>query len=110
MLDEKLVRIMSTKPPMKKIGVLKGDPNKGEKIFVKECAICHLKEQRDDCGSAAPSFFNVLGWRSSTNHFSCNNAMKKLSKVCNKENLFQYLVVPAKLFLVTKMSFTGVRD
>ena len=48
----------------KKVKVPKGDAEEGEKIFQKECQVCHSNVECDDKNNAAPHLGGIFGRKS----------------------------------------------
>jgi len=86
-----------------------GDPQAGETVFKKNCAICHTTE--DGKNKIGPSLHGVVGRHSaSLSDFQYSEAMKSADKVWDPQNLDQYLSNPRALVAGTKMIFVGLKN
>jgi cytochrome c2 len=65
----------------KKVAMPVGDPERGAKIFEKECSVCHSKEEQNDKNNAAPHLAKIVNRACASTNFPFSNAMKKAKKV-----------------------------
>jgi cytochrome c len=86
-----------------------GDPQAGEAVFKKNCAVCHTTEEGKN--KIGPSLHGVVGRHSgSVSNFQYSEAMKSANKDWTPENLDQYLSNPRGLVPGTKMIFAGLKN
>jgi len=86
---------------------LKGDPAKGEKVFV-QCKTCHVAEK--GVNRIGPSLFGVVGRHASTvPGYAYSAANKKSNLTWTADQLFTYLESPQKVVPGTKMTFAGLK-
>lgn len=86
-----------------------GDPQAGEAVFKKNCAVCHTTEEGKN--KIGPSLHGVVGRHSaSVSNFQYSEAMKTANKDWTPENLNTYLTNPRALVAGTKMIFAGLKN
>jgi cytochrome c len=86
-----------------------GDPQAGEGVFKKTCALCHnIEEGKNKIG---PSLHAVIGRHSaSVADFQYSEAMKKADKTWDAATLDEYLANPRGLVPGTKMIYPGLKS
>ncbi len=86
-----------------------GDPQTGEAVFKKNCAICHTTE--DGKNKIGPSLHGIVGRHSaSLPNFQYSDGMKSADKTWDVQNLDSYLANPRGLVAGTKMVFVGLKN
>jgi cytochrome c len=86
-----------------------GDPQAGESVFKKTCAICHTTEEGKN--KIGPSLHAVVGRHSaSIDGFQYSEAMKKADKTWDASTLDEYLANPRGLVPGTKMIYAGLKS
>jgi cytochrome c len=78
------------------------DPARGEKLFAKLCASCHLVAPSAPPG-LAPNLNGVLGRKAGSTNFSYSNAMRQSTLTWTEANLDRFLAGPASLVRGTAM-------
>ncbi len=86
-----------------------GDPQTGEAVFKKNCAVCHTTE--DGKNKIGPSLHGIVGRHSaSLPSFQYSDAMKSADKTWDPQSLDSYLANPRGLVAGTKMVFVGLKS
>jgi cytochrome c len=86
-----------------------GDPQAGESVFKKKCAVCHTTVPGQN--KIGPSLHGVVGHHSAAApNFAYSEAMKKADKTWDAATLETYLENPRGVVPGTKMIFPGLKD
>lgn len=86
-----------------------GDAAAGEKVFQRQCALCHSVEAGKS--KIGPSLHGVVARHSaSLPSYTYSAAMKKADKVWDEATLDSYLAGPRAAVPGTKMVFAGLRS
>ncbi len=85
-----------------------GDPAQGEKVFNKECKLCHSAV--DEKKRAGPHLVGIIGRpAASVEGYSYSQAMKDSGIVWDEAALDKFLADPKAVVAHTKMTFIGLK-
>jgi cytochrome c len=86
------------------------DAAEGEKVFRRQCFICHTVDQGGP-NKQGPNLFGIVGRKTgSVEGFRYTSANKNADIVWTPETLDPYLVNPRKVIPGTNMAFAGLRS
>lgn len=86
-----------------------GDADRGERLFVQQCKICHTVE-RDGRNGVGPNLHGFLGQNAGvTPGFTSSEAMRKSGIVWDDKALAEYLKDPKGRVPGTKMTYAGLK-
>ncbi len=86
------------------------DAAEGEKVFRRQCFICHTVDQGGP-NKQGPNLFGIVGRKTgSVEGFRYTSANKNADIVWTPETLDPYLVNPRKVIPGTNMAFAGLRN
>jgi cytochrome c len=86
------------------------DAAEGEKVFRRQCFICHTVDQGGP-NKQGPNLFGIVGRKTgSVEGFRYTSANKNADIVWSPETLDPYLANPRKVIPGTNMAFAGLRS